>query len=133
MEDLKKRRALLSKADLFLIGVVLIVLVIVLFFTYSRDTGKMYAVITVDGRVINKIDLKCVTEPYTIEISGDYPCEILIEKDAVSIVSASCPDKLCKNAGRLTKVGMQAVCLPNRLSVRIEGQGTQNSLDAVTE
>ena len=124
---------LISKHDFILIGAVLILVVLTFLFTYSRDTGNMYAVITVDGQVVNKIDLERVTEPYTIEIDGSYPCELLVEKGAVTVISATCPDKLCQNAGRLTRVGMQAVCLPNRMSVRIEGQNTQNSLDAVTE
>lgn len=41
----------------------------------------------------------------------------------VSVEKADCPDKVCLNTGTIEKAGEAIICVPNRLSIRLEGSG----------
>ena len=81
------------------------------------------AVITVNGQLYRKIDLKAVDEPYCIEINNDYGYnKILVEKDKISVTEADCPDKVCMKTGPISSAGRPIVCLPHKLSITIEDE-----------
>ena len=46
---------------------------------------------------------------------------LVIEDHKASITEADCPDKLCIHQGQIWGAGQMIVCLPNRLTVTIEG------------
>ena len=119
-----KLKRFFRPADIIIIAVLLIVSALLLLIP-KKEAGK--AVIIKDGEVISETDLTKITEPYTVTLDGGI--EILFEKNAVSFVSSDCANKLCIHAGKLTKAGDTAVCLPNKTLIRIKGK-TVN--DAVT-
>lgn len=79
------------------------------------------AVIEQDGRELARVELARVTKGYAMEIPGDYPVTLWIESDGVRFQNATCPDRLCVRTGKISRAGETAVCLPARVSVRIEG------------
>ena len=83
-------------------------ILVLLFFSDGQT-----AVITQDGKEICRVDLSRVTESYTIPLNGN---TILVEPGAISMQSATCPDKLCIHQGTLHSVG-RIVCLPNRVVI----------------
>ena len=88
------------------------------------DRGSV-AVIRIDGEIYEKIDLSRVDEPYEIEISTEFGRNtVLVEHNAISVISADCPDKICVNQGKLTGGGVPIVCMPNRLVISMEGGDT---------
>ena len=117
--------SLFQKRDLFLIVEVLLAAL----FCYLWESASCI-VVEQDGQIISTISLSQVQEPYELEIGGPYPAVLLIEPDGVSFLSASCPDKRCVHSGKLTQAGQIAVCLPARLTVRL--QGSDPSIDAYT-
>ncbi len=94
----------------------------------NAGTGKI-AVIRQNDKVIKKIDLDKVSEPQRIEVKGDYVDVVLVEKGRIRFEEANCPDLVCVKSGWMSRKGDMAVCLPNRVSVRIEG--TDPSVDGV--
>ncbi|MGI6027820.1 MAG: NusG domain II-containing protein [Candidatus Heteroscillospira sp.] len=91
-------------------------------FFMRRSADGTTAVITQDGREIERIDLGKVKEPYTIRVdnpNGGYNI-ILVEKGQVSVTEASCPDKVCIRQGTITTGLKPIVCLPNKVMVIIE-------------
>lgn len=46
---------------------------------------------------------------------------VTVRDGAAFVSEADCPDKLCVAAGRLTKAGDAAVCLPNRVTLTVTG------------
>ena len=48
-----------------------------------------------------------------------------IRSGAVRVVDSPCPDKLCVHAGAISRPGQWIACLPNRVLVRIGGDGDQ--------
>ena len=76
-------------------------------------------------RVSVEIDGVAVAE-YSLAIDGEYPLNggtniLVIEGGEAYIKDADCPDKTCVRRGRISYVGQSAVCLPNRVSVKIVG------------
>lgn len=65
---------------------------------------------------------------YSLDRDGEYVLNggtniLVIEKGAAYISEADCPDKTCVRKGRISYVGQSAVCLPNRVSVTVVGDG----------
>lgn len=86
------------------------------------------AIVEENGREVCAVELASLTEPKTVEVRG-----VRIELSAAGawVVASDCPDALCVKAGLLSRAGESAVCLPNRVSVRILG-GAPRDADAVT-
>lgn len=102
----------------------LCVLGIVSFALLKNLPSGTVAVISVDGEEYERIDLSAVKEAYDIEISTDFGKNTVhVEPGAISVTSASCPDKVCVKQGRLSGGGVPIVCMPNRLVISIEGSG----------
>lgn len=88
------------------------------------------AVIRQDNKIIRKIDLDSFKGAQTIDINGDYYNKISVENGRIRFEEANCPDLVCVNTGWLDKNGQMAVCLPNKISIKIEGDNQE--LDGVS-
>ena len=110
------KQAFFKKADIILAVVLLIIAAAGLMaFRAPGDTGT-YAVITVDGKEMDRVDLSA-DQSRIIETT--YGTNTVTIKDGCAFVSESdCPG-----------TGQMIVCLPHHLTVVIEGAG--EGLDAV--
>ena len=66
------------------------------------------------------------TARYPLSADGEYELNggtntLVIENRQAYVSHADCPDKLCVNQGRIRGSGQMIVCLPNRVTVTIEG------------
>ena len=90
-----------------------------------------FAVITLDSKVIQTIDLNAVKTQKEWKIynkAGNYNLiEILPGK--IRIKDADCPDKICVKEGWISQGGQLIVCLPHKLIISIEGKN--NTVDSV--
>ena len=85
------------------------------------------AVIVRQKPLARRVVLADLKEPLTLEVNG---AVIELDKDGAHFVSSPCPDKICVNRGIIKRAGESAVCLPQRVSVRIEGGDSE--IDSVT-
>ena len=88
--------------------------------TLTREEGST-VIVSVNG------DDKC---EYSLSQNGEYSLNggtnvIVIEDGAVYMKSADCPDRLCVHQGKKSMNGERIVCLPNRVEVRVEGDGEE--------
>ena len=100
-------------------------------FVLLRPAGTgVVARITLDGELVEEIDLSAVTEPYTftLEGPGGFTNTIQVEHGRIRVLEAGCPDQVCVNQGYISDGTVPIVCLPNRLVIEIVGGG--DSLDA---
>ena len=100
-------------------------------FVLLRPAGTGAAArITLDGELVEEIDLSAVTEPYTftVEGPGGFTNTIQVEHGRIRVLEAGCPDQVCVNQGYISDGTVPIVCLPNRLVIEIVGGG--DSLDA---
>jgi hypothetical protein len=82
--------------------------------------GEKYAVIAVDGRVTEEIPLWRAT---THSPAGRPGVQIAVRGGMVGFVRSDCPDKICVHSGFLSIPGQSAVCLPNRVVVKVASKG----------
>lgn len=120
-----------KKGDLFLIAAVVLAAVLAaLFFFGKNSVPAAYAVIEQDGTERMRLPLSGEQE-VRLEGNGGYNV-VRISEEGVCVADANCPDQLCVRQGRISEAGQSIVCLPHRLSVRLEREVT-DGLDAVAQ
>lgn len=114
------------RTDLIVIGsLLLLALALYLLIGATRRQG---------GEVVVRVD-GVVTEHHALSADGIYPLNggsnVLVIADGQAWLSdANCPDLLCVKQGKVRYTGQTIVCLPNRLTVTVEG-GESNGVDFV--
>ena len=88
------------------------------------------AVISVDGKVWREVPLN-IDSRYEIISDGRYNA-VVIENGRARMEDAGCPDKLCVKQGAISDAREVIVCLPNRVSVRLEkAAGAYEGVDVI--
>ena len=121
------KRAIVGKKDwLFFVAVLLAVfLLTVMLFFRGKNKAVTCSLYCGDQKLLT-VDL---TKNGTFSLP-DYPGIVFEVRDgAVRFLSSDCPDKICVHTGFIRTAGQYAVCLPYKLSLRIDGK---NAPDAVT-
>ena len=124
MKAAPDRRKLM--ADLAIIAALLLLAGILYFaLNLGREEGGL-VVVRVDG---------VETERHSLTVEGTFPLNggsnILVIRDGEAWLSdADCPDLLCVRQGKIRYTGQVITCLPNRLTVTVEG-GESNGVDFV--
>lgn len=115
----------MKKNDFIL--VVGIVAVVLLSFTSLKlyqlqgEEEALFAVITQNNELVERIDLNIIEEPREIILPGPYHEILQVEKGRIRFKEADCPDQICVHTGWLQKPGDIAVCLPNKAIITITG------------
>ena len=113
-------------ADLCVIlAMLLLAGVLFLALRLGREEGGV-AVVRVDGRE---------TERHALSVDGVFPLNggsnvLVVENGEAWLSEANCPDLLCVKMGKIRYAGQTITCLPNRLTVTVEG-GESNGVDFV--
>ena len=118
----------LKFGDFIIIGVVLVMagaLAAALAFHSSGD--KLYAEVWQNDELIERVALTDSTDK-TIDLDGHNV--IVLHGKTAEIQSADCPDQVCVRTGRLIRAGQVAVCLPNRVILKLTGTST-DGIDAI--
>ena len=87
-----------------------------------------------DGVVIVRVD-GVETERHALTENGTYPLNggtnvLVIRDGAAWMEEADCPDKICISQGKIRREGQAIICLPNRVTVTVEG-GSEPGVDIV--
>ena len=83
------------------------------------------AAITLDGEVLDEIDLTQVQEPYSFTVTGKdgLTNTVLVEPGRIRVSAADCPDHICVDQGFISDGTVPIVCLPHKLMISISGGG----------
>lgn len=125
---LSRKLPLISKGDIIII--ISLLALAALLFVLSLATGGSdgaQAVVSVNGRTEAVLPLDKDAE-YIVSSEGHVNV-ICVENGVVFMRSADCPDGYCIEQGAISKTGEMIVCLPNRVTVTIDG--SEEQLDAV--
>lgn len=115
------------KADIILLSVILIIgLVFILIFAVNSKKGA-WVVVSIDGNEWGRYELSKDAIIRIEKLSGDVNV-LNIEDGYAFMTEASCPDKLCVHMGKISKNGQSVICLPNKVTVYIEG-GKDDDID----
>lgn len=115
----------LKIGDLFLTGTILAAAFMVAAFFSATGAETVTAVVIKDGQELKRINLDSLEKPISLEIEDEYYDRIVAEKGRIRFQDADCPDKVCISTGWISRPGQIAVCLPNRLILKIEGSDSE--------
>lgn len=112
-----KRKRLVM--DAVLIALLLAVTgILYLSFGRTEETGS-YAVVRVEGQIVGRYPL---SEDRVVPLNGG--TNVLAIQDGYAwMQEADCPDHVCMLMGKIHKTGQVITCLPNLLTVTVEGGG----------
>ena len=119
--DKKRRADLIVIASLLLLALALYLI--------------LGALRTVGGEVVVRVD-GVETERHALTEDGTYPLNggsniLVIGEGQAWLTEANCPDLLCVRQGKIHYTGQVITCLPNRLTVTVEG-GESNGVDLMS-
>ena len=116
---------------ILVISLVLISSIGTFFFKQYVKSNHNFAIIKLDGKIIQTIDLNAVKtqkEWKVFDKAGNYNLiEILPGK--IRVKDADCPGRICVKEGWVSQTGQMLVCLPHKLIINI--QGKNNTVDSV--
>ncbi len=112
------------KRTILLIGITIVLIICGIlgsWYVLHHKQPKKIAEIYQNDTLVERIDLSQVHEAYTITIDGEYNAQniILVEPNAISMKTATCPDKLCVKQGEISDGMLPIVCLPNHVRISI--------------
>jgi hypothetical protein len=111
-----------------IVGLVLISFVSIFIISKFVSRGAT-AVVEVDGVAVGRVDLSIDAQR---SASGPLGVTIVQVRDGrVRVVESPCPHGICVRTGWVARAGEMIVCVPNRVVVRVEGEG-DNDVDATT-
>ena len=120
LKDQIKRR--ISKADLFLIGLLLLVGAGSLLAVHFMEKQKgAFVCVTVDGAVYGNYELSKVQD-IPIKVHGIVTNTLQIAQEEAKMIQADCPDRLCVHQRAIAGQGETIVCLPNKIVVEVKGE-----------
>ena len=127
--DMHEERRFFRKTDLLWLAGAAVLCVAALLWWYGRTpAGEVRAVISVEGEPVRVIELATATD--AVFVLPEQPkVSFQVERGRIRFVDVDCPDKLCENVGWLSEPNQVAICLPNRVSCKLEGADAE--LDAV--
>lgn len=127
-----------KKKNLIAILILALIIVLSLFSLkmINRESKTLDIVKVIkNNEVIKTIDLSKVKESYEFEVKGDNEESntIKVENTGVSIISASCKDKICIHTGKIKDSSLPIVCLPNKLIIKFEStKESEDNIDGKT-
>lgn len=115
--------------DCVIIALVLALALAVALPFYLRPSDRLTCEIVQDDEIVQTIALTDAVHE-TVTVTGDAVNHIEVTGEGVRFTESTCPDQVCVRSGLLTRAGQSAVCLPNRVIVRLTGAAAPE-VDAV--
>lgn len=119
-------RKLLYKKDIIII-ISLLLLAVIIYLLCQKFIFKSstQAEILYNNNVIQTVDL---SKDRVFSPDGFPNVQFEVKDGAIAFVKSDCPDKICIHTGFINKTGQSAVCLPNKLVLRLKSD--DNDIDA---
>lgn len=120
-------RSRLKWGDFVIIAAVLLLAAaLTAWFALGTSDGQLYAEVWQDDVLMERVKL---TDETDREIDLDGHNVIVLAGKTARMESADCHDQVCVRTGTLTRAGQVAVCLPNRVILKIVGETSE--IDAI--
>lgn len=124
----------IRKGDVVIVAAVLVLVVASILAVkparYNNGKMPMAAIIRQDGKIIRTIDLGREKQKGEFTVKSEFDNVISYEDGKIRFKESNCPDRLCVRTGWIEMNGQIAVCVPNRVSIKIEKR--EDGLDGVS-
>ena len=118
----------MKKMDYIFAGLVIACSVFCLIAAYAAVSGTHVEIIC-DNKTYGIYDLNS-EQSFKVYASDGHWNNVLISNGTVRVTDADCKDKLCVLQHAISKSGQAIICLPHKVSIRIDGN-TDSELDSV--
>lgn len=115
-----KKIKLFSRYDLLVLIAISALAMILLIPNVFGNQDKLTATITVDGEIIETVDLSKLSGMREMTLQSTPSVKVRMENGKICVSHADCEDKLCVNCGWLDSDGAMAVCLPAKVVVSVD-------------
>lgn len=125
----------LKKGDVITVSFIIIAIILyIIINSVSHKDKYITAVIKIDGKIYKKISLNNSDEQKEeIKFNNDGYMNIIYDNQGVYVEDVTCPDKICKKTGQITKSGQNITCMPNKIIIYIENNKQYNNdIDGVS-
>ena len=108
------------------LSVLLLACILYFLFSFAVFGGQPHmAEVYVDGELYASYKLNDIQNKKVVRIETEYGSNTLeMSNYGVCVTDASCKDKVDVRAGMITKSNQMIICIPNRFSVQLTGDGT---------
>lgn len=110
---------LIKKSEALVLAVILAACLIVYLAVGAGGRGR-YAELLHNNSLVLRLSLD---EDRQLQPPGFPGVTLEVKNGAACFKASDCPDKVCVHTGYISHPGQSAVCLPNRLTLRIVGKG----------
>ena len=110
----------MKKGDFIIYVCAVVVALAPLLFFIAPKQEPSRAIVRIDGRQVRSFPLSRDAEETFETANGSNT--VVVKDGKVSITTADCPAHTCIDMGPIDTVNETLVCLPNRLTVLIEGR-----------
>ncbi len=91
------------------------------------EDGKT-AIVSLNGEAVRIIDLE-KAEDDVFQVGS---VTVEVKNGKVSVTDSDCPDKTCVRTGEISKSGEAVVCVPNKVSIEIIGEKSEEDIDILS-
>ncbi|WP_167956613.1 NusG domain II-containing protein [Anaerosporobacter faecicola] len=116
----------MKKNDIILIVSLLAVIGIFVLITQLVSKPGAYAVIKIDGKIVEKLPLDQDTK-VEIHGAGGGTNTVVVKNGSVFVQDADCPDRYCVKHKKIKADTETIVCLPNKMVIEIVGSKNDKS------
>ncbi len=116
------KKTLSPRFWVILLAAILVISAAVAIYFYTRPTAPGdTALVYLDGKMVERVDLSRVTENYTKTYTGASGLTNTVEfaPGMVRVLEATCPDQVCVYQGWIESDGLPIACLPNTLIIQV--------------
>ena len=130
-EDSLDGRIFFRRSDIAVVAIILFVaLGIWGWVMFAPQPESKNIEIICDGKLTETIALPADDD--IIALGEDEHVKLELKDNQIRFLETDCPDKMCGRTGFISKVGQSAVCLPNRIVVKITGgNGNETGVDGI--
>jgi hypothetical protein len=120
----------MKKGDLIIFGIIIISIIGVYSFNSRKsEDDNLIVEVRIDGEIVDRFNIN-------EEIDKDYETEfgynhLSIDEGAANITEADCRDQICVNTKEATQAREAIVCVPNRFTVEVIGEG--GNIDVISQ
>lgn len=108
----------MSKGEIIITAAVIIICAAAFFIMNAKDNSSGYGVIYSDGKAVSRVPL----DRYgSFAVPGIEGMIFSVDENGICVKESDCPDKICVKTGSIDQKYASAVCLPNKVTVTVEG------------
>ena len=123
------KRLKITFADALVFVIVACVGIVLLLTGFSDNGTPAVCVVEINGSEYARYELHSLSGEKIIEIDNEYGRNtVVIDRNGARVAYSDCADGCEVKSGRIDRSGQCLVCLPHRLTVRLEGGDTPDGV-----